>query len=166
VLPQQLLKKESEPTMLNRSKFKGWIVGGVALVSFAAGSLVTARLMHLKQVKADSNRVFELMVYHTMPGKVPALESIFRDVSKLQAKHDLNVVGYWIPNDDPAWANTFVYIVAHPSLEEAKKNWQALHADPAFPAYREQAVPIIEQVDKRYRVDEVYVRPTDYSAMK
>ena len=66
---------------------------GTALLSFAAGSLLTARLMHLNQVRADSNRVFQLMVYHTLPGKVPALESIFRDVSKLQAKHDLNVVG-------------------------------------------------------------------------
>jgi hypothetical protein len=112
------------------------------------------------------NRVFELLVYHTLPGKVPALESIFRDVSKLQDKHDLNVVGYWVPNDDPAWANTFIYLVAHPSREDANKNWDALHADPAFPQYREQATQVIEKVDNKYRVDEVYMRPTDYSAMK
>ena len=86
----------------NGGKFKGWIVGGTALLSSAAGSLLTARLMHLNQASANSNRVFELMIYHTVPGKVPALESIFR-VSQLQAKHDLDVVGYWVPNDDPAW---------------------------------------------------------------
>jgi hypothetical protein len=147
-------------------KFKGWIVCCTALVSFAAGSLLTVRLMHVNQVRADSNRVFELMVYHAVPGKVPALESIFRDVSKLQAKHDLNVVGYWVPNDDPAWANTFIYLVAHPSQEEGKKNWDALHADPAFPEYRKQAAPLIEKVNEGYKVDEVYMRPTDYSAMK
>ncbi len=152
--------------VLNRWKFKGWIVCGTALISFAAGSLLTTRLMHPNQVRADSNRVFELMVYHTVPGKVPALESIFRDVAKLQAKHDLNVVGYWVPNDDPTWANTFIYLVAHPSLDEAKKNWHALHADPAFPEYRNQAAPLIEKVDEGYRVDEVYMRPTDFSAMK
>jgi hypothetical protein len=150
-----------------RRKFKGWMVSGVTLFSFVAGSLVTARLMHLKQVRADSNRVFELMVYHTIPGKVPALESIFRDVSKLQAKHDMNVVGYWVPgDDDPAWANTFIYLVAHPSRDEAKKNWQALHADPAFPEYRKQAIPLIEKAGEAYRVDEVYMRPSDFSAMK
>ena len=147
-------------------KFTAWPVCGVALLSFAAGSLLTARLMHLNQVRADSNRVFQLMIYHAVPGKVPALESIFRDVSKLQTKHDLNVVGYWVPNDDPAWANTFIYLVAHPSLEEAKKNWAALHADPAFPAYRKQAAEIIEKVGEEYQVDEVYMRPTDFSAMK
>ena len=154
------------PAECVRWKFRRWIVCGIALVSFAAGSLLTARLMHLKQVRADSNHVFELMVYHTLPGKVPALESIFRDVSKLQAKYNLNVVGYWVPNDDPAWANTFIYLVVHPSLDEAKKNWHALHADPAFPQYREQAVPLIEKVNEEFKVDEVYMRPTDFSAMK
>lgn len=162
------MKTDHKPAqaVLNRWKLKGWMVCGTALVSFAAGSLMTARLTHLNQVKADSNRVFELLVYHTLPGKVPALESIFRDVSKLQAKHDLNVVGYWVPNDDPAWANTLIYLVAHPSREEAKKNWAALHADPDFPQYRKQAVPLIEKAGEDYKVDEVYMRPTDYSALQ
>ena len=144
----------------------GLKITGLALVSFAAGSLITARMAHMSQVRADSNRVFELRVYHTVPGKVPALESIFRDVSKLQAKYDLHVVGYWVPNDDPAWANTFIYLVAHPSLEEAKKNWHALHADPAFPQYRRQAAPLIKKDAAGYQVDEVSMRPTNYSAMK
>ena len=154
------------PAVLNGRKLKGWMVCAIALLSFAAGSLLTARLMPLGQVRADSNRVFELMVYHTVPGGVPDLESIFRDVSKLQAKHDLNVVGYWVPNDDPAWANTFIYLVAHPSKEAAKKNWDALHADPAFPPYRKQAVPLIEKDNDGYRVDEIYMRPADFSEMK
>jgi len=152
--------------VLNRRKSKGWVACGIALVSFAAGSLLTARLMHFEQVRADSDRVFQLMIYHTLPGKVPALESIFRDVSKLQAGHDLNVVGYWVPNDDPAWANTFIYLVAHSSREEAKKNWNALHADPAFSEYRKQAAALIERAGEEYKVDEVYMRPTDFSALK
>jgi hypothetical protein len=162
------MKTNHKPALgvLNPRKFIRWIVCGTAVISFAAGSLLTARLMHLNQVRADSNRVFQLMVYHAVPGKVPALESIFRDVSKLQAKHGLNVVGYWVPNDDPAWADTFIYLVAHPSRDEAKKNWDALHADPAFPEYRKQAAPLIEKADEGFRVDEVYMRPTDYSAMK
>jgi hypothetical protein len=166
---KELMKTNHGPAMAvrNRGKFKGWIACATAMLSFAAGSLLTGRLMHLIQVRADSNRVFELMVYHTVPGKVPALESIFREVSKLQAKHDLNVVGYWVPDDeDPAWANTFIYLVAHPSRDEAKKNWDALHADPAFPEYRKQAVPLIEKADQAFKVDEVYMHPSDFSAMK
>jgi hypothetical protein len=152
--------------MLDRCRLKGWSVLGTALLSFATGSLISARFMQPTQVRADNNRVFELMVYHAVPGKVPDLESIFRDVSKLQAKHDLDVVGYWVPNDDPAWKDTFVYVVAHASLDEAKKNWDALHADPAFLPYRKAAAPLIEKINERYRVDEVYMRPTDFSPMK
>jgi hypothetical protein len=152
--------------IFNRLKFKGWTGYGIALLSFAAGSLITAYLARVNEVRADSNRVFELFVYHTVPGKVPAVESIFRDVAKLQDKHDINVLGYWVPNEDPAWANTFIYLVAYPSREDAKKTQAALHADPAFPALRDLTTPLIDKADKRYLVDEVYMRPTDYSAMK
>ena len=148
---------------LNALKCKGWTVCGTALVSFAAGSLLTVYLTHPNKVKANSNRVFELMIYHTLPGKVPELESIFRDVSKLQAKHNVDVVGYWVPNDDPAWANTFIYLVAQPSLEEAKKNWAAFKADPEWQKVKAESEangPLVDQED-RYFMD-----PISYSALK
>src|SRR5579864_8480933 len=89
------------------------------------------RVAHIDYVRADSNRVFELRIYRTVPGKLPALESRFRDIySKLLAKHDLQVVGYWVPEGAADWDNTFVYLVAHSSREEAKKNWDAMLADP------------------------------------
>jgi hypothetical protein len=66
---------------------------------------MTAHLTHLREVRADSNRVFQLEIYHAVPRKVPALEERFRSASKLQAKHDLNVVGYWVPVDS-AFAET------------------------------------------------------------
>ena len=140
-----------------------WTVCGIALLSFAAGSLFTARLAHIDQVRADNNRVFELRVYHTLPGKVPELESRFRDTtSKLLAKHDLNVAGYWVPEGSPAWDNTFIFMLAHPSREEAKKNWDTMRADPEF-----QAVVKSEQTEKTVeKVDSTYMRPTDFSPMK
>ena len=140
--------RKPAPTALLRLKTQLWTVLAAALLSFAAGSLLTALLAHLSQVHADSNRVFELMIYHTVPGQEPALESIFRDVSKLQAKHgndgQQSVVGG----------------------DAAKKNWQALHADPAFPPYRKAAEPLIQRSGDQFQVDEVFMRPTDFSAMK
>jgi NIPSNAP len=147
-------------------KLATWKVCAIALLSFGAGSLVTRSLLHTKQVRAESNRVFELMIYHTIPGKVPALETIFRDVSKMQAKYNLDVVGYWVPTEDPAWKDTFIYVVAHPSLEEAKKNWRALHADPDFPVYRKAAEPLIQRENETFKVDEVYMRASDFSALR
>ena len=153
-------------TTLGRCRITGWSVLAIALLSFAAGFLISAQLLHPTRVRADSNRVFELMVYHTKPGKVADLESIFRNVSKLQADHKLPAVGYWVPNDGLAWKDTFVYLLAHPSLEEATKNWNALHSDPAFLPYRRAAAPLIDQVNGAYRVDEIFMRPSDYSALK
>jgi hypothetical protein len=79
---------------------KWWSISGIAMLSFAAGCLINSRFLQPTLVRADSNHVFELMIYHAKPGKAANLESIFRDVSGLQAKHDLSVVGYWAPNDD------------------------------------------------------------------
>ena len=145
-----------------RVKFKGWIVCATALAFFAAGALTSAQLARSSEAKADGGRVFQLLVYHSVPGKVSALESRFRDASPLMAKHGLNVVGFWVPNDKPAWSNTFVYLVAHPSREEAKKKWDAFHADPGFQEYvkSEQANQLIE------RVDSTYMRPTDFSSLR
>jgi hypothetical protein len=71
-------------------------------------------------------------------------------------------VGYWVPEDAPASDNTFIYILAHPSREEAKKNWDALRADPAFleMAKSEQTEKLLEKVDS------TYMQPTDFSPMK
>jgi hypothetical protein len=158
--------KTNHPSLavtLDRWKCKGRTVCAIALLCFAAGSLLTARLAHTNQVSADSNRVFELRVYHAVPGKVPALESRFRDTaSKLLAKHDLKAVGYWVPDDAPASDNTFIYILVHPSREEAKKNWEAMFADPAF-----QEMAKSEKSDKLVeKVDVTYMHPTDFSPMK
>jgi hypothetical protein len=139
----------------------------VALIAFFAGMLFHARLTYSQRVEASSGHIFELMIYHTFPGETANLESVFRDVSKLQAKHGLHAVGYWVSNgNDPAWQNTFVYLLAHSDRKSAEANWNALHADPVFQPYFKAAAPLIQRTDGNYRVDEVYMRPTDYSAMK
>ena len=147
----------------NWVKFNHGTVSVIVLISFAAGSLVTARLAHVSRVEADNDRVFELRIYHALPGKVPALDSRFRDTtSKLLAKHDLNVVGYWVPEDPAAWDNMFIFMLAHASRAEAKKNWEAFAADPGF-----QEVLKFEQADKTVeKIDTTYMRPTDFSPMK
>jgi hypothetical protein len=146
-------------------KSKGRTVCTIALLSFAAGSLVTARLAHINQVMADSNRVFEMHVYHALPGKLPALKSQFRDTtSKLLAKHDLKILDYWVSEDTPAWDNSLIFLVAHSSREEGKKNFDAMRADPDFQeVIRKNSDPASKLVEK---IDVMYMRPTDFSPMK
>lgn len=145
-------------------RLKGLTIAGVALASFAAGSLLTLRMAHLIQVRADTNRVFELRVYHTVPGKAQALQAEFREkVSKWFAKHDLQAVGYWAPVDAPASDNTFIYILAHPNRDEAKKHWAAFQADPAFQEMIKSQQGDAKVVEK---VDSTYMDPTDFSPLK
>ena len=83
--------------------------------------------------------------------------------SKLLVKHDLNVIGYWIPDSkSPAWDNTFVFLLAHSSQEEAAKNWQEMAADPVF-----QEIIKSEQKERLLdKADKTYMQPTDFSPMK
>lgn len=147
---------------LNCWTFK-WIVCAIALVSFAAGSRITARLMQINQVEADSNRVFGLRGYHTVPDTVPEMESRFRNTtSKILPKHDLKAVGYCVPEGGPDWDDMFIFIVANSSRAEAKNNWDAFRADPEF-----QEVLKTKQADKTAgKMDEMYMRPTDFSPMR
>jgi hypothetical protein len=148
------------------NKLGRWTVCSTALLSCVFGFLISAGLSHANEMKPGGSHVFELRIYHAVPGKGPALESVFRDASKIMAKNGINVVGYWVPNEDPVWKDTFVYIVSHPSREEAKKNWHDLHADPEFQPYVESAKPLIQKAGEQYQVDEVYMRPTDFSPMQ
>jgi hypothetical protein len=141
-----------------------WTVSGIAAVCFAAGALFTARLSRVAQVRADANRVFELRIYHTVPGKAVALQSEFREkVTKLFAAHDMKAVGYWAPQDAPASSDTFIYILAHPSRDGAKAHWDAFRADPAFQEMMKSQQGDAKLVEK---VDSTYMDPTDFSPVK
>jgi hypothetical protein len=136
----------------------------LAALSFAAGALLTARLMRTDPVEAQSKRVFELRVYHASPGKLGALSGRFRDdTMKLFKKHDMTSVGYWIPEDSPASDNTFIYILAHPSREAAKANWAAFQGDPEW----KEVVKRTEADGKlAEKIESTFMDPTDYSPMK
>lgn len=148
---------------LNILKSSKWTVCWIAMLSFAGGSLFAGRLTRTERVSGDSNRAFELRVYHALPGKLPALESRFRDkTSKILVRHNLKVLGYWVSDDSSASGNEFIWVVAHSSWEEGKKNWEAMRADPEF-----QEVMKAEQAERLVdKVDVTHLRSTDFSPMK
>jgi hypothetical protein len=144
-------------------KSKCWTTCAIGLLCFAAGLLVASRLSHLQPASADTNRAFELRVYHALPGKLPTLESRFRDTtSKILARHNLNAAGYWVTDGSSASDNEFIWVVAYSSPEEGKKNWEEMRTDPEF-----QKVISAEQVEKLVeKVNVTYMRPTDFSPLK
>jgi hypothetical protein len=148
--------------MLSRRKSRGWVLAGVAVLSSGFGSIATARLLQAREAAKDNGRVYELAVYHAPPGKVPALVTRFGDADRMLAAHGIRVLGYWSPEGNPAWDNTFVYLIAHSSRADADRNWKAFHDDPGF-----QKFVASERADKLINSDErVFMRPTAYSAMR
>jgi len=157
-----------EGRLLHHWKLKRRTVCGTVLAIFAAGSLFAAPLGHSNKANADSmtadgNHVFELRVYHVLPGRMTALETRFRDTtSKLLAKHELKVLGYWVATDALSADDRFIFLVEHRSRDEAKRNWDAMRSDPAF-----QEIVKSEHADRTVdKVDATYMDPADFSAMK
>ncbi len=151
---------------MNGQGSNGWLLCAIVLVSFAAGSLMTVGMMRgagLQSVQADGSRLFELRIYHDLPGKLPVMESRFREkTSRILVRHNLQVVGYWVTADRSASENSFVFLLAHQSGEEAKKNWDSVLQDPEF-----REIEKAEQAEKTLeKADMIYMRPTDFSAMK
>ncbi len=125
----------------------------LAAVAFAGGWL-TAHLGAPAKVEAQSNRVFELRVYHVNPGKLAALQTLFRDHTlPMFKKHGMTSIGYWVPQDKPESENTWIYIIAHPSREAAKKDWAAFQADPDWQAAFKAAGadgPLVSKIDSTF----------------
>jgi len=110
------------------------------------------------------NRVYELRTYTCHDGKLEALKARFRDHTiAIFKRHGMESIGYWVPQDPEKSKNTLIYILAHPSLEAAQKNWEAFRADPEWVKARadsETAGPIVQKTES------VYMNPTEFSVLK
>jgi hypothetical protein len=115
--------------------------------------------------RAQSNaRVFELRTYTCNEGKLEALQKRFREhTTRLFEKHGMTNIGYWVPQDPPRSQNTLVYLLAHPSREAAKKNWDEFRNDPEWQKVQTESELNGKIVSK---VESVFLDATDYSPMK
>ena len=109
-------------------------------------------------------RIYELRTYTCFEGKLDALKARFRDHTiRIFKKHDMQSVGYWVPEDPERSKNTLVYILVHPSREAADKNWAAFQADPEWKKVAAESEANGKIVQK---VDRVFMDPTEFSQLK
>jgi NIPSNAP len=108
--------------------------------------------------------VYELRLYHANEGKLDALIARFRDHTEaIFRRHHMTSVGYWVPEDGPSSHNLFVYILEHPSRQEAERNWVAFQADPEWQKVKADSElngPLVDHIE-RY-----FMEPTAFSALK
>jgi hypothetical protein len=108
--------------------------------------------------------VYELRTYTANEGKLEALKARFRDHTiRIFKKHNMESVGYWVPQEAPLSKNTLIYILKHPSREAADKNWEAFRADPEW-----QKAAAESEKDGRLvqKVDRVFMDATEFSLLK
>jgi hypothetical protein len=109
-------------------------------------------------------RVFELRTYTCYEGKLPDLLARFRNhTMKIFEKHGMTNIAYWVPQDSPAHENTLIYIIAHPSREAAKKDWEEFGSDPEWQKVQKESEANGKIVSK---VVSVFMDPTDFSPIK
>ena len=133
-----------------------------SVLSFVCGAAVMFGLTAIGGSN-PSHHVYELRMYHVNEGKMDALKARFGDhTDAIFKRHNMKSVGYWVPEDPPHSQNLFIYILEHPSREEAKKNWDAFHDDPEWKKVKadsEAHGPLVDHIDN------YFMDPTSYSAL-
>ena len=110
-------------------------------------------------------RVYELRTYTCNEGKLETLKARFRDHTiEIFKRHGIESVGYWVPQDAERSKTTLIYIVVHPSLEAAKKNWAEFMADPEWRK-------VAAESEKNGKIlakspESVFLDPADFSKLK
>jgi len=110
------------------------------------------------------HHVYELRLYRAKEGKMDALKARFGNhTDSIFKRHNMKSIGYWSPEDEPDSLNLFVYILEHPSREEAEKNWAAFQADPEWKKVKDESEANGPLVD---HIDHYFMDPASFSALK
>ena len=135
------------------------------VLSFLFGGAVMLGLSGLSGSDAKPpHHVYELRLYHANEGKIDALKARFRDhTDAIFKRHNMKSIGYWSPEDAPSSQNLFIYILQHPSRQEAEKNWAAFQADPEWQRVKAASEAHGKLVD---HIDRYFMDPTSFSALQ
>jgi hypothetical protein len=133
------------------------------LTGYAVGRVSSSPVS--AQATTTAGHVYELRTYTAAEGKFSNVQARFRDHTiRIFNKHNMKSIGYWTPLEGPNAKTTLIYILEHPSREEARKNWAAFQADPEWVKAKtesEAGGPILAKAP-----ESVFLNPTDYSPLK
>lgn len=105
----------------------------------------------------------ELRIYHCLPGRLPALNKRFENVTlKLWQKHGIRQAGFWTVVIGPS-NHALYYLLQWDSLAERERIWDGFMTDPEWLAARaesEKDGPIVQ------RIENAILQPTGYSAIR
>lgn len=107
--------------------------------------------------------LYELRIYHCVPGRLGALNRRFEEVTLgLWDKFGIRPVGFWTTLVGPS-SQTLTYLIRWESMAERESKWSAFISHPEWIAARvssEKDGIIVEKVENQL------LEPTIYSPMK
>ncbi|MEJ0090514.1 MAG: NIPSNAP family protein [Limisphaerales bacterium] len=143
---------------------KKFLAGLLFTVSIVVSSAAETNAVPTSPSTAKDSRCFELRTYYTTPGRLETLNARFRDhTCALFKKHGMEIVGFWLPTDQPANGDKLVYMLAYPSREAATQSWKDFNNDPEWKKARSESEANGKIVLK---VESVFLSATDYSPLK
>jgi hypothetical protein len=107
--------------------------------------------------------IYELRVYHCVPGRLPALLKRFDTITlKLWEKHGIRQAGFWTVLIGDSSMDLY-YLLQWESLAEREKKWGGFMTDSTWLAARaetEKDGPIVASVSN------TILQPTSFSSVK
>jgi hypothetical protein len=107
--------------------------------------------------------IYELRVYHCLPGRLPALLKRFETMTLgIWEKHGIRQAGFWTVLIGESNQDLY-YLIQWESLAEREKKWNAFMSDPQWIAARnetEKDGPILASVSNSF------LQPTSFSSVK
>jgi NIPSNAP len=123
--------------------------------------------MHYRAVLRFPRRIetmiYELRVYHCVPGRLPALLKRFETITLgLWEKHGIRQAGFWTVLVGES-SQDLVYLVQWESMADREKKWTAFQNDPEWIAKRnetERDGAIVASVSNSF------LAPTSFSSVR
>ena len=107
--------------------------------------------------------IYELRVYHAVPGRLPDLLKRFDSITlKIWQRHGIEQAGFWttlVGDSNQA----LYYLLKWESLADREKKWTAFQADPEWISARaetEKNGAIVARVENQI------LQPTNFSSVK
>lgn len=124
----------------------------------------------LKVEKSKEDRVFELRTYTATKGNLGKLNDRFKNhTMKLFEKHGMTNIVYWNGlKGDMGDDTVLIYLLAHKSVEAAKKSFDAFRQDPDWIAARKASEEKAggSLTEAKGGIVSEFLKPTDYSPLK
>jgi hypothetical protein len=107
--------------------------------------------------------IYELRIYRSVPGRLPALLSRFQNHTlRIWEKHGIRQAGFWTTLIGES-SQQLTYMLAWDNMAEREKRWSAFHADPEWiliSAESEKDGQLVQNISNRL------LAPTAFSFVK